>query len=251
MAQADGFDSDQDSAVELRLLGGFGLAFGKTAIEITPAAQRLLAFVALTPRGADRAFTAFQLWPQHTEERAKANLRSALWRLGKAPTELVVATKSHLRLADGVWVDVRDGVADLASAGMESILDSALPFGALDSDLLPDWYDDWILIERERLRQFQLGSLEEGARLALARGRYGSAIQLALAAVSADPLRESGHRLTIEAHLANGNRFDAIRQFETYRTLLSSKLGCEPTPALTQLIESAVDVSRPEALIAA
>ena len=59
-------------------------AFTLTAVDVTPSAQRLLAFIALSPRGVDRAFLAFQLWPEHSEQRAKANLRSALWRLGNA-----------------------------------------------------------------------------------------------------------------------------------------------------------------------
>ena len=156
--------------VQLRLLGGFGLCYDGLRIETTPAAQRLLAFVALTPRGADRTYVACQLWPEHTEQRAKANLRSAIWRLGKAPRPLLAATKTRLCLADGVWVDVRNGVEELASTGMDSILDAALPFEALDSDLLPDWYDDWLTIERERLRQFRLGALEEAASRATERG---------------------------------------------------------------------------------
>ena len=227
---------EQRSPVELRLLGGFGLTIDGHVLEVTPAAERLLAFIALTPRGAERSYTAFQLWPEHEERRAKANLRSALWRLGKAPAELIRATKSRLRLAPDVWVDVRHGIAELASGGIDSIVEAALPFHALDSDLLPDWYDDWLMIERERLRQFRLGSLEEGARLALGRGQFGQAIQLALAAVSIDPLRESGHRLVIEAHLANGNRFDARRQLDCYRSLLRSQLGCEPSERIVAMV---------------
>lgn len=226
------------TAVELRLLGGFGLEVDGQRIEMTPAAQRLLAFVALTPRGAERSYTAFQLWPEQSEERAKANLRSTLWRLSKAPADLIVATKTHLRLCPWVWVDVRHGLAELAAAGNDAIVAAALPFQALDSDLLPDWYDDWLMIERERLRQLRLGSLEDAARAATAAGRFGQAVQLALATVSIDPLRESGHRLVIEAHLANGNRFDARRQYDTYLRLLRTQLGAAPSPQLTRLVES-------------
>ncbi len=236
---------------ELRLLGGFGLSCNGETIETTPAAQRLLAFVALTPRGADRTYVACQLWPEHTEQRAKANLRSAIWRLSKAPTPLLAATKDRLRLADGVWVDVRNGVAELAATGMDSILVAALPFAALDSDLLPDWYDDWLTIERERLRQFRLGALEEAASLALERGRHGQAIQLALAAVAADPLRESSHRLVIEAHLAKGNRVDAWRQYRTCREILIEQTGYEPGAELTALIRAATGPETEPSLVAA
>lgn len=232
---------EQGTIVELRLLGGFGLRVDGRNVDMTPAAQRLLAFIALTPRGAERCYTAFQLWPDHDERRAKANLRSALWRLGKAPAELITATKSHLRLAGGVWVDVRDGIAELATAADDSIVAAALPFQALDSDLLPDWYDDWLTIERERLRQFRLASLEEGSTLALADHRYGQAIQLALAAVAIDPLRESGHRLVIQAHLANGNRFEAERQLDYYQHLLLAETGCAPSAGLQALIAAGGD----------
>jgi DNA-binding SARP family transcriptional activator len=234
------------TAVELRLLGGFGLEVDGRTIDMTPAAQRLLAFVALTPRGAERSFTAFQLWPEQSEERAKANLRSALWRLSKAPVELIVATKSHLRLTPWVWVDVRHGLAELVAGGIDALAAAALPFQALDSDLLPDWYDDWLTIERERLRQLRLASLEAAARAAIDAGSYGPAVQLGLATVAAEPLRESGHRLVVEAHLANGNRFEARRQYEIYARLVRCELGAEPGWQFVRLAESgSAQVSRP------
>lgn len=234
-----------DSKIELRLLGGFGLTVAGAAIDITPSAQRLLAFVALTPRGAERCYTAFQLWPEHDERRAKANLRSALWRLGKASPDLIVATKSRLRLADPVWVDVRHGIADLSVAAGDSIAACTLPFQELDSDLLPDWYDDWLTVERERLRQFRLGSLEEGATAALDRGRPAQAIQLALAALSIDPLRESAHRLVASAHIQNGNLADARHQYQLFAAIASAQIGCRPSEAFTALVDGATDDTRP------
>lgn len=228
------------AAVELRLLGGFGLRVEGRAVDMTPAAQRLLAFVALTSRGADRSYTAFQLWPDHDEERAKANLRSTLWRLSKVPATLLTATKTHIRLGPDVWVDVRHGLAEMASAGLDTVVAAALPFQALDFDLLPDWYDDWLTIERERMRQFRLATLEEGARRALHQDRIGQAVQLALAAVAVDPLRESGHRLAIEAHLANGNRAEAQRHYAWYRQLLERQIGGSPSWQLTALVDKAV-----------
>ena len=231
--------------IELRLLGGFGLAIDGVSVDITPSAQRLLAFIALTPRGAERCYTAFQLWPEHDERRAKANLRSALWRLGKASPDLIAATKSHLRLAEAVWVDVRHGIAELTLTADDTVAACTLPFQALDSDLLPDWYDDWLTVERERLRQFRLGSLEEGAADALERGRTAQAVQLALAAISVDPLRESAHRLVAAAHLDNGNLADARRQFDTFAAMTEAQLGCPPSERFRAMIDSTVAPSRP------
>ncbi len=235
-----------EPTVELRLLGGFGLYLDGKRVDVTPAAQRLLAFIALTPRGADRSYTAFQLWPEHDERRAKANLRSALWRLGKVPVVLIEATKSRLRLADDVWLDVRHGLDDLARAEPTTTMETVRPMQALDHDLLPDWYDDWLTIERERLRQFRLGSLEDAARHALADGHHNAAVQLALAAVAIEPLRESSHRLVIDAHLASGNRVEAQRQLDCYQHLLRSALGDVPAMASSDTV-APIPLERPAA----
>lgn len=226
----------ESAPVELRLLGGFGLRVDGRIVDVTPAAQRLLAFVALTPRGAERSYTAFQLWPEHDERRAKANLRSALWRLGKVPAVLIEATKSRLRLAEGVWIDVRHGLDELAHAEPHTTLDTVRPMQSLDHDLLPDWYDDWLTIERERLRQFRLGTLEDAARHALDQGHHNAAVQLALAAVAIEPIRESSHRLVIDAHLASGNRFEAQRQLDCYQQMLRSALGTDSALVFSDVV---------------
>ena len=105
------------------------------------------------------------------------------------------------------------------------------------ADLLPSWYDDWVIVERERLRQIRVHSLEELSRRLVVVHRYGDAIDAALAAIAADPLRESAHRRLIEAHLAEGNLSEAIRQYKAYAGLLSSQLGIEPSPALDRLVD--------------
>ncbi len=157
--------------VRLYLIGGFELRVDGDPIEsMQPATQRLLAFVALMPRGVEREFAAFQLWPDTAEDRARANLRSALWRLRCLPVPVVVATVNRLRLADDVWVDARDSLVEELDYGDGVRFDSPLPFQSLLADLLPDWYDDWISIDRERLRQIMLRRLENRARVALTAG---------------------------------------------------------------------------------
>ena len=106
----------------------------------------------------------------------------------------------------------------------------------LSADLLPDWYDDWVLLEGEDWRQLRLHTLEALARQFTTDGRYGDATGAALAAVRADPLRESPHTTLIHAHLAEGNQSEAIREFDRYRAQLRSELGLEPTAELQALI---------------
>ena len=61
------------------------------------------------------------------------------------------------------------------------------------------------------------------------------AVEAGLAAVAAEPLRESAHRALIAAHLAEGNRSEAMRQFEFYRMLLGKELGLEPSAMMASL----------------
>ena len=102
--------------------------------------------------------------------------------------------------------------------------------------MLPDWYDDWVLLERERFRQVRLHALEVLSRRLADQGRIGEAIDAAILAVTIEPLRESAHRAVIVLHLEEGNVGEAMRQFETYRTLLARDLGLEPSPALARLV---------------
>lgn len=217
----------------LHLIGGFELHIGGDEVLLQPAMQRLLAFVAMAPRGVERLFAALQLWPDHSEERAKANLRSTLWRLRRLPARLIDGSKTRLRLAPGVWVDTRDGVGELTAAADGA---APLPFGCLMTDLLPDWYDDWLIVERERLRQLHLDALERRARAALATGGTSNAIQLALSALAVDPIRETANRVLIEAQLAEGNQCDARRTLAAYCERVARDPGLVPSPELAQLV---------------
>jgi DNA-binding SARP family transcriptional activator len=106
----------------------------------------------------------------------------------------------------------------------------------LSIDVLPDWYDDWVVVEAEEWRQLRLHALEALADRLLAEGRYGDAIGAALAAVRSEPLRESARAAVIRVHLAEGNQSDAVMEFERYRAVLSDELGLEPTPRLSDLV---------------
>src|SRR5439155_9485234 len=101
---------------------------------------------------------------------------------------------------------------------------------------LPDWYDDWLLFERERFRQVSLHALEVLADQLVRAGELSRALEAALSAVRSEPLRESAHRAVIRVHLAEGNRAEAIRHYELCRRLLRERLGVRPSPMLAELI---------------
>ncbi len=171
----------------LSLLNAFELRCGGRAVGLPPSAQRLLAFVALHEHPLQRAYVAGTLWLDSSDERAAASLRSSLWRLNRPGHVLVDATGTHLCLASAVDVDLRRAFA-LARRLLDGSADhDDLDAGeaALGGELLPDWYDDWLVFERERFRQVSLHALEALAERLVRAGEVARALEAALSAVRA------------------------------------------------------------------
>jgi DNA-binding SARP family transcriptional activator len=68
-------------------------------------------------------------------------------------------------------------------------------------------------------------------------GSYARAVEAGLAAVAAEPLRESAHRALVKVHLAEGNLAEAVRQFQFYRRILQEELGLSPSPQMVELLQ--------------
>jgi DNA-binding SARP family transcriptional activator len=221
----------------LNLLGGFEFRRGDEAVPLTPGAQRLVAFLALHRRPLQRVHVAGTLWIDSTEAHANASLRTALWRVQQLRPAPVTRTSTHLALADGVPVDAAEieTLAHRVLAG-EQLGPDDVACLACAKVLLPDWYDDWVVIERERLRQLCLHALEQLSADARTQGRYAQATEAGLGAVALEPLRESAHRAVIEAYLAEDNASEALRHYRLFERILVSKLGLRPSPRLQELV---------------
>lgn len=228
--------------VRLNLLRGFQARVGQRPITLVWSVQRLVAFLALKDRPLTRAYVAGTLWPETTAIRASANLRSSLWRAHRSCSFFIAASSQQLALTVGVVVDVQAAVACaqrlLDRSAPSNDKDLGAPVRAdLSADLLPDWYDDdWVVAEREQFHQLRLHALEAMCDRLTAAGRYGEAVDAGVAAVRAEPLRESAHQVLVKAHLAEGNRLEAVRQYERCRRLLLDELGVEPSAALQTLL---------------
>jgi DNA-binding SARP family transcriptional activator len=226
----------------LSLLGGFAFSVGGDALlGISAGSQRLLAFLALRDRSVTRGQVAGTFWPESSSEHAGASLRSAVARLDGATRGAVTATGLDLGLAGDVVVDIRESHALarrlIDSDASPSDGDIGAPaVSALSDDLLPGWYDDWAVIAAEDWRQLRLDALEAVAARLTAADRLAEAAVPALAAVRAEPLRESARAALIRVHVAQGNQSNAIGEYERYRVLLQAELGIEPTARLSQLL---------------
>jgi DNA-binding SARP family transcriptional activator len=193
---------DLTTDARVALLDGFALALpggcpAATADDLPHGVQRLVAYLSLYRRPA-RTAIAGELWPEVPEDNAHRSLRSALWRLQKVAPGLVEVSGGTLSLARTVRVDVRE-LTEWAQRMLDPGSDadaSAAPDVGLRGELLPGWYDDWVLLERERLRQLRMHALE------------------ALA----------------------GKLARAVRAYDAFRAMLAEELGVAPSQQMDRLI---------------
>lgn len=231
----------------ISLLGCWRLHDGERPVSVGSREERVTALLAL--RGPQtRIAIAGTLWPESTESRARANLRTSLQRLRGIGGGLVSTTRTALALGSNVTVDVWDlsRCLDHVERGRD-VSDVQAPevLAALEGpDLLPGWYDDWVLFERERLHHRRIRALDKLGRDLLARGQLSLAVRVAEEALALEPLLESSATLLVKAHLASGNLSAAVSEFDRYRQRLGKELGIAPGRALTELVPRHPDASR-------
>lgn len=178
------------------------------------------------------------LWPDTPEDRAMKSLRSALWRLHRLELRLVEVTPSHIALSGQIAVDFRELMPTLVALvarpdGADRRMAARVAWAG---ELLPGWFDEWVVFERERFHQFRLHALESLCGHFTDQGEFALAIDMGLMAVRGDPLRETARRALIRAFLAEGNQAEALGQYHSFRRLLRVELGVAPSERIDAMV---------------
>ncbi len=222
---------------ELKLLGYWQLKRDGQPIDVGIRQQRLIAALALL--GArSRHFLAGRLWPDSSEAQAAGSLRASVFQVNHQLSNLLCFSNDSLFLDPAVTVDfqrVRWLIADIENAGEQ--VTAAATDVLRDADLLPGWYDDWVIFEQERFQQQRLEALENLAKHFLFIGDLNHAIDAAHVAASIEPLRESAQLILLRGHLEAGNTAWALRAFHEFRTKLRTELGVSPSRRFAELLE--------------
>lgn len=201
---------------------------------LAPGLQRLVAQLALAAgRPVARSSLAFTFWPDSDESQARTNLRKLLHQLRRDVPDIsdhVEIDPRHLR-----WRSEGTGTIDVLE--FESAIergDDATAMAAYGGDLLPEVYDDWVLVERDRLRDAGCRALARLTTAAADRGDDQSVLDHAGAQVAIDGLAEDAYRAQICAHARMGNRAEALRTYHRCTQVLADELGVEPDAATRQ-----------------
>lgn len=212
-----------------------------------PGRQGRLLFVYLVVnrlRGASRDDLVDALWPDAPPANVESSLSALLSKLRRL-VPLEGRADVRLVLPADTWVDLEaaaEGIHRAESAvardawtdawGPARVAQHVAARGFLPGETAP-WIDD----VRRRLEEMHLRSLELAARasLEIGGGELDTAERAARGLVDRAPYRESGHRLLMESLDRRGNRAEALRVYETLRTLLREELGASPSAATQEL----------------
>jgi DNA-binding SARP family transcriptional activator len=239
----------------LKLLGGFEARLASDSTVTLPAkAQALLAYLALEAGQAHpRAKLATLLWADSGAPQARASLRQTLSTIGSAlagTTPLVTADHAIALDATAIDVDVAAFERAVAEGAPESLERAvALYRGDLLEGLgaTPAPFEEWLLTERERLRELALEALAKLLAEYRERGRGDEAVRTALRLLSLDPLQEPGHRTLMRLYAAQGRRGSALRQYQICVEMLQRELGVEPESETKALYQEIVRSPEPPA----
>ncbi len=239
--------------LHLRLLGDFSLLYNDRQVTSlnTLRLQSLLAYLVLhrdVPQ--QRQHLAFLFWPDTTEAQARNNLRQLLHQLRQA-----FPAVKHFLSADTHtlrWHTVTPFHLDIAEFEQTlNLADAAIQRNDLhelqaaleqaDSlyrgELLPGCYDEWILPERERLRQHHFQALERLLRLFEEQGNTVTAIRYTQRLLGLDPLSEDRYRQLMRLFALNNDRASALHVYHTCVSTLQREMGVDPDPATREAYE--------------
>ncbi|HKC28305.1 MAG TPA: BTAD domain-containing putative transcriptional regulator [Jatrophihabitans sp.] len=228
----------------LSLFGSWELRHRRSQLNLHRREQRLIALLALQgsrPRG----YVAGVLWPESTERHATGNLRAAVWQTQQAAPGLLVHDRASLRLSTSARLDVdaftRRALRVISWRQGSTPVDRTACLGVLPEllhdDLLPGWYDDWVIYERARLTQLRLRALQLLSDLLVDLGEMAEALIAASTAVSIEPLHEPAIRSLIRAEIEHGDYTGALREYEAYRERVMAELGVPPSSRLDAIMQ--------------
>jgi DNA-binding SARP family transcriptional activator/predicted ATPase len=229
--------------LHIKLLGGFQLHLDDAPVMVGVQArpQALLTYLLLRRHAPQsRQHLAFLFWPDTSEAQAHTNLRQLLYHLRRAWSAVdqflqIDARSLQWKPEAAFTLDivaferaVARGMATHAAQvdGARTVLEEAVAL--YGGDLLPGCYEDWLLTERERLRQHFLDALEQLVALSEDERDHAAAIHHAQRLLRTDPLHETTYRRLMRLYALNGDRASALRTYHNCVTLLERELGVGP-----------------------
>jgi len=226
--------------LEVWLLGKFEVKLEGKPVEITSRpAQSLLAYLILNaPKSYRREKLAGLLWPNSDDTNARNNLRQALWRLRQELGEEYFLT-DRSSVGFNPQSDYRLD-ADLLQNGLDEVTPVEIiiqAVAAYDGQLLPGFYDEWVMLEQERLQAIY----EDRMQLLMARlaeeARWRETREWAERWIAQGHVPEPAYRALMTAQAGLGDQAGIAAVFRRCIEALAEEVGVEPSPETLDLFE--------------
>jgi SARP family transcriptional regulator, regulator of embCAB operon len=219
---------------QLQLIGGWCLRSGGRDVKVGLRQQRLIAALALLG-SQPRPFLSGLLWPESSERQASGSLRAAVWTISQQLPGLLVSDNARLELAESVQVDLSGFLLDATGPKPGMAMGNRRDMLAR-AELLPGWYDDWVLKEQEQFQRRRLTALATMAENMLARGETAGALEAAWAALRIDPLHGTAMRLLLRAQLQDGNHAGVLSAYRDFSLRMRNEFGARLPADITAIV---------------
>ena len=245
------------ASLQLVLLGGFQARAAGQEIDVPGRKERaLLAFLAI-PAGEARSRDklAGLLWSDRGDSQARESLKQAVFKLRKSldgvqPSPLLADREFVSLERAAVTVDVAEFEQLIGEGTIESLARATALYRGdlLDGlDLRDAAFDEWLLMERQRLRDLAREALAKLVDWHMSSGAHDQAAAAARRLLAIDPLREAAHRALMRIYVEQGQTALALKQYQLCCDALQSELGVRPeaeTERLYQSIQEKRTISR-------
>jgi WD40 repeat protein/class 3 adenylate cyclase len=229
--------------LQIRLLGQFDIRLdGKRVTIPTRAAQSLLAYLALTagtPHRREKLAGTF--WPDVTEEMARKNLRQELWRIRKA-ISAVQLTEGDTLIADELtlkfnreaayWLDVVQ--MERPDLDLQSLIAN---LSLYQGELLPGFYDEWVMLERERIQAVFDARMEQLLEQLITAERWIAVQEWGERWLTLSGVREPAYRALMMTSAVRGDMAKVASLYQRCTDELMEYLGVEPSPETRALYD--------------
>jgi len=241
--------------LQVRLLGQFDVrAEGQRVLLPSRFGQSLFAFLILnagTPYRREKL--AGLLWPESPEDTARKSLRTELWRIRKAlnahpnlSSNLIAAEELKVWFdpKGDYWLDVRaleqdngdNSTHELAESGMfSSRLMTALKL--YTGELLPGFYDDWVLLERERVQAVFERKMALLLDQLVREQQWNAVLEWGERWIALGQTPEPAYRALMIAHGARGDPAKVALVYDRCAEALRNELGVEPSSETRALLQ--------------
>ncbi len=246
--------------LRVRFFGGFEVFYRGEPLKLGRNSKAIAIFKCLlTRRGRPISQDMLMdwLWPESSPKKARWSLNSAVYALrrtldeespGTTLSDCVILDRGHYRLtrdlrisSDAEEFDAhyeRGRLLERAKKWEDAASEYEKAIALYRGDyLVEDLYEDWTMIERERLTSAYVDILDRLAAYHAQAGNLQKSIADRYLLLDKDPYHEESYRALMRCYARLGLRGRALRQYELCERRLKHLYGIPPAPETRVLHE--------------